>query len=103
MSGMNIKGEKTHFFHSEAVISMVGIGTKLIIGFEMYKAGQNSASKNEGEFNVRKRLMSSVMSHKNFIDVVVYDVLDCNSIWINHCKNLNIDAIVREKSIIIRV
>lgn len=95
----NIKGEKTHCFHSGAVMSTVGIGPKLVIGFEMYKAGQESASKNEGELNVGKRLMSSVMkNHKNFIDVVVYDALACNSIWINHCKNLGIDAIVRAKN-----
>ena len=95
----NIKGEKTHCFHSEAVMSTVGIGPRLVIGFEMYKAGQDSASKNEGELNVAKRLMSSVMkSHKSFIDVVVYDALACNSIWINHCKDLGIDAIVRAKN-----
>jgi hypothetical protein len=95
----NIKGEKTHCFHSGAVMSTVGIGPKLVIGFEMYKAGQDSASKNEGELNVAKRLMSSVVkSHKSFIDVVVYDALACNSIWINHCKDLGIDAIVRAKN-----
>ena len=37
-------------------------------------------------------------SHKKLIDVVVYDVLACNSIWINHCRNLGIDAIVRTKN-----
>ncbi|HEY8805902.1 MAG TPA: hypothetical protein VIM42_12515, partial [Clostridium sp.] len=95
----NIKGEKTHCFHSGAVMSTVGIGPKLVIGFEMYKTGQDSASKDEGELNVSKRLMSSVVkSHKSFIDVVVYDALACNSIWINHCKNLGIDAIVRAKN-----
>ena len=91
--------KKTHCFHSEAVMSTVGIGPRLVIGFEMYKAGQDSASKNEGELNVAKRLMSSVVkSHKSFIDVVVYDALACNSIWINHCKDLGIDAIVIAKN-----
>jgi len=57
------------------------------------------AIKNEGELNVSKRLMSSVVkSHKNFIDIVVYDALACNSIWFNHCKNLGIGAIVRAKN-----
>ena len=95
----NTKGEKTHCFHSGAVMSTVGIGPKLVIDFEMYKPGQNSASKDEGELNVAKRLISSVMkSHNEFIDVVVYDALACNSIWINHCKNLGIDVIVRAKN-----
>jgi len=50
----NNKGEKTHCFHSGAVMSTVGIGPKLVIGFEMYKTGQDSASKDEGELNVGK-------------------------------------------------
>jgi len=33
---------------------------KLVIGFEMYKPGQDSVSKKEGELNVSKRLISSV-------------------------------------------
>jgi len=83
----NNKGEKTHSFHSGAVMSTVGIGPKLVIGFEMYKPGQDSASKDEGELNVAKRLITSVMkSHNKLIDVVVYDALACNSMWINHCK-----------------
>jgi len=95
----NSKGEKTHCFHSGAVMSTVGIGPKLVIGFEMYKPGQDSASKDEGELNVAKRLISSVVkNHKKLIDVAVYDALACNSIWINHCKNLGIDAIVRAKN-----
>ena len=60
---------------------------------------QDSSSKDEGELNVGKRLISSVVkSHKKLIDVVVYDALACNSIWINHCKNLGVDAIVRTKN-----
>jgi len=95
----NNKGKKTHYFHSGAVMSTVGIGPKLVIGFEMYKPGQDSASKDEGELNVAKRLISSVVkSHKKLIDVVVYDALACNSIWINHCKNFGIDVIVRAKN-----
>jgi len=93
------KAETTHYFHSGAVMSTVGIGPKLVIGFEMYKPGQDAVAKDEGELSVGKRLISSVVkSHKNLIDVVVYDALACNSIWINHCKNLGIDAIVRAKN-----
>ncbi len=36
----NTKGDKTHCFHSGAVMSTVGIGPKLVIGFEMYKPGK---------------------------------------------------------------
>ena len=71
----NTKGDMTHCFHSGAVMSTVGSGPKLVIGFEMYKPGQDSTSKDEGELNVAKRLISSVVeSHKKLIDVVVYDV-----------------------------
>jgi len=93
------KGEKTHSFHSGAVMSTVGIGPKLVIGFEMYKPGRDAVAKDEGELSVGKRLITSVMkSHINLIDVVVYDALACNSIWINHCNNLGIDAIARAKN-----
>jgi hypothetical protein len=37
-------------------------------------------------------------NHRKLIDVVVYDALACNSIWINHCKSLGVDAIVRAKN-----
>ena len=66
----NTNGDKTHCFHSGAVMSTVGIGPKLVIGFEMYKPEQDSTSKDEGELSVGKRLITSVMKrHKNFIDV----------------------------------
>lgn len=95
----NTKGEHTHCFHSGAVLSTVGNGPKLVIGFEMYKPGQDAASKDEGELNVGKRLISNVLkSHRKLIDVVVYDALACNSVWINHCRNLGIDTIVRAKN-----
>ena len=90
---------KTHCFHSGAVMSIVGEGPKLVIDFEMYKAGYDSILKDEGELNVAKRLISSVAKyHKRFVDIVVYDALACNSVWINHCKNLSIDAVVRVKN-----
>jgi len=95
----NTKGDKTHSFHSGAVMSTVGLGPKLVIGFEMYKPGQDSATKDEGELSVGKRLVSNVVkSHRKLIDVIVYDALACNSIWINHCKSLGIDTIVRAKN-----
>ena len=70
------KGKKTHSFHSGAVISTVGNGPKLEVGFEMYKSGQDAVSKDEGELNVAKKLLSSVVQwHKRLMDVVVYDAL----------------------------
>ncbi|WP_243450467.1 hypothetical protein [Desulfosporosinus sp. Sb-LF] len=95
----NTKGETTHCFHSGAVMSLVGNGPKLVIGFEMYKPAQDASSKDEGELNVGKRLITSVVkNHKKLIDIVVYDALACNSVWINHCKSLGIEAIVRAKN-----
>jgi len=90
---------KAHCFHSGAVMSIVGDGPKLVIDFENYKPGQDSVSKNEGEQNVAKRLLTDVVSvHKKLIDVVVYDALACNSVWINHCIEHGVDAIVRTKN-----
>jgi len=66
-------------------MSTVGSGLKLVIGFEMYKPGRDSVSKDEGELKVAKKLISSVVkSHEKFIDVVLYDALACSSVWINH-------------------
>ena len=62
------KAEKTHNFHSGAVMSTVGIGPKLVIGFEMYKSGKDSSSKDEGELNVGKRLIADVVkSHRSLM------------------------------------
>ena len=95
----NTDADKTHCFYSGAVMSTVGKCPKLMIGFEMYKPGQDAEAKDEGELNVAKRLISSVLkSHKKLMDVVVYDALACNSIWINHCIKLGIDAIIRAKN-----
>ena len=94
----NINGEKTHSFHSGAVMSIIGDGPKLTAGFEMYKPGKDSTSKDEGELNVAKRLLSDITnSYKSLFDVVVYDALACNSKWINHCIELKIDTVIRAK------
>lgn len=93
-----VKG-KTEYYHSGAVMSIIGEGPKLTIDFEMYNNKIDSSKKDEGEQNVSKRLLSSVLSiHKKLVDVVVYDALVCNSKWFNHCKELNIDTIVRVKN-----
>ena len=80
------KGETTHCFHSGAVMSTVGMGPKLVIGFEMYKPGQDSVLKDEGELNVAKRLISSVAkSHRNLNGCVVYDALGCRLLVNGFC------------------
>jgi len=87
-----------HNFHSGVVMAIIGKGPKLTVGFEMYKPGVDSTSKDEGELNVAKRLISDVSTtYGNLFDVVVYDALACNSVWINYCLDLKIDVIVRAK------
>ncbi|WP_242841888.1 transposase [Clostridium beijerinckii] len=90
---------KSHCFHSGVVMSIVGDGRKLVIYFENYRHGQDLESKDEGEQNVAKRLITDVVRvHKNLIDVVVYDALACSSVWINHCRHHGVDTIVRTKN-----
>jgi len=55
-------------------------GHELVIGFKIYKLGQNCVSKDKGKLNVGKRLLRVMRSHTNFIDIVVYEALFCNSI-----------------------
>ena len=87
-----------HSFHSGVVMSTIGTGPRLVIDFEMFNPNKDSTSKGEGELTVSKRLISKVMKqYKNKIDVIVYDALACNSIWINHLINFNTQAVVRVK------
>lgn len=98
-SCMECLRNKAHCFHSGAVMSIVGDGPKLVIDFENYSPGQDSVSKGEGEQSVAKRLLTDIISvHKRLIEVVVYDALACNSVWINHCIEHGVDAIVRTKN-----
>ncbi len=70
----------------------------LIIDFEMYKGTEDSSKKDEGELTVAKRLLSKVVKeHKHTIDVVVYDALACNSIWINHCLKSKVIPVIHVK------
>ncbi|WP_242975800.1 hypothetical protein [Desulfosporosinus sp. FKB] len=85
-------------------MSTVGNGPKLVIGFEMHKPGQDAATKDKGELNEGKRLISNVVkSHKNLIDVVVYDALACNSIWLTTVEISVLIQLSEQKTIIIRV
>ena len=84
--------------HSCVVMSTIGDNPRLIIGFEMYRPGLDAGTKDEGEITTAKRLVTNVFERKNnFIDVIVYDSLVCNSIWINHCTQYNVDVIIRAK------
>ena len=78
-------------------MSTIGDGTKLILGFEMCKP-RDEYSRDEGELIASKQLISDVTgTFRNFGDVIVYDALACNSIWINYCLDLDIDVVVRVK------
>ena len=94
-----VKGEKTHSFHSGAVMAVVGDGPKLVIDFDMYRSGVDAISKDEGELSVAKRVLRrAVINQPKLIDVVVYDALACNSIWFNLCVNCGVDTVVRVKN-----
>ena len=91
------KNGKTYYYHYVSVMSIIGNGPKLILGYEMCKPREDYI-KDEGELVASKQLISDVTgSFKNFVDIVVYDALACNSIWINHCLDLGVDVVVREK------
>ena len=63
-------------------MALIGDGTKLTLGFRECKP-REEYTKNEGELIASKHLISDVTrTFRNFIDVVVYDSLGCNSIWI---------------------
>ena len=89
-----IKGRK-YYYHYASVMSIIGDGSKLTLGFEMCRP-REGLSKDEGELIASKQLISDVSeTFKSFVDVVVYDALACNSVFINHCIDLGIDVVVR--------
>lgn len=53
-----VSGE--HNSHSGVVMSTIGAGPKMVLGFEMFRPGIDSTSKNEGELNAAERLLASV-------------------------------------------
>jgi hypothetical protein len=88
------KQEKRNF-HSSVVLSTIGEGAKLIIDFEQYKPGEDTATKDEGELTAAKRLITRASeNHKHLIDVLVYDAIACNSEWINACISSDIEAVL---------
>ncbi len=93
------KGKKEQKnFHSSVVLSTIGEGAKLVIDFEQYKPVIDNVSKGEGELTAAKRLIKRVATeHRNFIYVVVYDAIACNSEWLNACVDADIDVVIRVK------
>ncbi len=84
-----------HHYHSGVVMSLIGDAPRLVVDFEMINPSKDSSIKDEGELTASKRLISRVSKQlKGKIDVIVYDALACNSIWINHLLDLNIYTVV---------
>lgn len=63
----------------------------------MYKSKTYDKEKDEGEFTAAMLLNKVVKDHTGFIDIVVYDALACNSVFIKECIKLGIDEVVRVK------
>ncbi len=64
-------------------MSIIGDSPKLVVDFEIYDPKVDSANKDEGEQNAAMRMLSRVIAnHKQLLDVVVYDALVCNSVWL---------------------
>jgi len=94
---MNKRGI-AHYTHNAAVMSTIGNTPSIALDFEMYRAKKNEKEKDEGEFTAAMRLLNRVVTeHPRLIDIVVYDALACNSVFIKDCKKLGVDAIVRVK------
>jgi len=89
---------KVYYAHACTVMSLIGDGANLVIDYEMIKHRKEANDTGEGELITAKRLLNRTISmHKGLVDVVTYDALACNSVFLNECLNLNIDAIIRVK------
>jgi predicted transposase YbfD/YdcC len=88
-----------NYYHKSVVAGYVGKDPHLVLGEEMLKPDQDSASyKGEGELTAAKRLIEKLLkTHKLFADVIVYDAMACNAPWINFIKQRNMEAVVRVK------
>lgn len=93
-----LKNGKIHAAHNGVFMSLVGSHPKLILDFEMYKGTSDSSEKSEGELSTAKRLLEKVrQTYKGMVDVVVYDALACNSVWINHCITNEFTPVIHVK------
>ncbi len=94
----------SHHAHKAVVASLVGNTIPLVLDFEMYNNNVDSSNKEDGELTVAKRLITRLTHrYKDFIDIVAYDALACNSVMVNHILNHNLDFVIKvKKTIIIR-
>jgi hypothetical protein len=77
-------------------MSLIGDGPNLVIDYEMIKHRKEANDTGEGELIAAKRLLNrAVSAHRGLVDVVTYDALACNSVFLNECINLNINALIR--------
>jgi len=89
---------KEYYSHSCAVMSLIGDGPSLVLDFEMKKHKNEANDTGAGELISSQKLLNRVVSvHSGLVDVVAYDALACNSPFINECRKLNIEAVVRIK------
>ena len=89
---------KVYYSHSCAVMSLIGERTNLVLDYELYKHKSEANDTGVGELITSRKLLNRVVSsHNGLIDVVAYDALACNSPFINECRNLNIEAVIRVK------
>ena len=92
------KRGKIYYAHASTVMSLIGDGANLVIDYEMIKHRKEANDTGEGELIAAKKLLNrAVSTHKGLIDVVTYDALACNSVFLNECLSLNIDAVIRVK------
>lgn len=89
---------KEYFSHNCSVVSLIGEGANLVIDYEMHRRNGNGKDTSESEIVASKRLLSSVvLAHNGLIDVVAYDALAGHSVFINHCIDHEVDAVIRLK------
>lgn len=87
-----------YYAHNCTVMSLIGDGANLVIDYEMIKHRKEANDTGEGELIAARRLLNrAICAHKGLIDVVTYDALACNSVFLNECINLNVDAVIRVK------
>lgn len=93
-----LKNGKVHNAHNAVFISLIGSHPRLTIDFELYQGSSDSSKKAERELTVAKRLLEKVcQTYNRMVDIVVYDALACNSVWINHCIKYKITPVVHVK------
>lgn len=79
-------------------MSLIGDVANLVIDYEMIKHRKEANDTGEGELIAAKRLLKrAVSTHKALIDVITYDALACNSVFLNECLKLKINAVIRVK------